>query len=171
MVRIKGVNSDYQFDAKEKGVREVKPPPEQLYMKLFICPNDEFSTIENIPSECCHGESKTCPGRSKSGHAMIQLHQKEGISLVTDRESKIVIDQAGNIRLASQKSFEVEINGAKIRLDEQGNIELTPASSKQVKVTGDLSIAGDLTVTGTLDGKLSNSILQQLEQRFQLKSK
>lgn len=206
MVRIKGENSDYRFDVTTGGVLEVQPQPEQVYMKLFICPNDQPSLIDKRKSDaaCCEGVSQHCPGNSKAGHAMIRLHQTEGISLVTDRDNRIILDQQGKIQLspatqveltghlvlkqpgqaaeltlkATEQGFELEMStGAKICFDRSGNLELRPLDGKAVsissnlRVEGEIEIKGNLTVGGTINGQLSDSLLNQLDQRFQAKPK
>ena len=98
MVRIKGANSDYEYstteEKKKNQVISVKPQPEELYLKMFICPYDQPSVVE--PNEgkdkCCHGSDSNCPNQGKKqGHALIHLHQQRGIELVTDNNLIIVI--------------------------------------------------------------------------------
>ncbi|NEO75990.1 hypothetical protein [Moorena sp. SIO4G3] len=87
MVRIKGANSDYQF--KDGSIQEVKGD-HPVYLKIFLCPYDMPSPIEE-PDEngWCEGTDEQCPhgkknGEKSPGHALICLHQEDGISLETN---------------------------------------------------------------------------------------
>lgn len=177
MVRIKGANSDYQYSAGK--VQKVEPQPEKVYLKLFICPYDQPSSVEPNEGNCCNGIDRTCPNQGKKqGHALIQLHQETGIQLVTDKDNQIVINQQGNIQLIPSSGGKAEVNGAlmvkqqnqvlleisnqtislqlgeaKISLTPKGDIEITTSKSKgEVKIEGNLTINGNLTVTGKIVG-------------------
>jgi hypothetical protein len=84
MVRIKGANSDYIFDAKTGRIEE-QSKDQPVYLKIFICPNDMPSQVEPPQdSKWCQGVDATCPHSNKqAGHALIYLHQTEGIALET----------------------------------------------------------------------------------------
>ena len=111
MVRIKGANSDYKYSAGK--VEKVEPQPEKVYLKLFICPYDQPSSVEPNEGNCCNGIDRTCPNQGKKqGHALIQLHQEDGIQLVTDNNNQIVINQKGNIQLLPSPGGQAEVNGA-----------------------------------------------------------
>jgi len=171
MGRINGVNSDYKF--KNGAIEEIKPLPNPLEMKLFICPNNEKNSVE-AESEICNGISSTCPANPKSGHAMLHLHQQSGLQLLTDNNNKLQLDQNGNIILQPGGVGKVEtrgnvemknasgnatalailnntivitVAGAKVEVKTDGSIELTPAAGKAVKING------NLTITGTVNGK------------------
>lgn len=177
MVRIKGANSDYKYSAGK--VEKVEPQPEKVYLKLFICPYDQPSSVEPNEGNCCNGIDRTCPNQGKKqGHALIQLHQEDGIQLVTDNNNQIVINQKGNIQLLPSPGGQAEVNGAllvkqqnqvlleisnqtislqlgeaKISLTPKGDIEITTSKSKgEVKIEGNLTINGNLTVTGKIVG-------------------
>lgn len=177
MVRIKGANSDYKYSAGK--VEKVEPQPEKVYLKLFICPYDQPSSVEPNEGNCCNGIDRTCPNQGKKqGHALIQLHQEDGIQLVTDNNNQIVINQQGNIELIPSPGGQAEVNGAlmvkqqnellleisdqtislqlggaKISLTPAGKIEIsTPNQQGEVKINGNLTIQGNLTVTGKIVG-------------------
>ncbi|GCL56560.1 hypothetical protein NIES3806_39220 [Microcystis aeruginosa NIES-3806] len=177
MVRIKGANSDYKYSAGK--VEKVEPQPEKVYLKLFICPYDQPSSVEPNEGNCCNGIDRTCPNQGKKqGHALIQLHQEDGIQLVTDNNNQIVINQQGNIELIPSPGGQAEVNGAlmvkqqdellleisnqtislqlggaKISLTPAGKIEIsTPKQQGEVKINGNLTIQGNLTVTGKIIG-------------------
>ncbi|MBC1195767.1 hypothetical protein H0901_10970 [Microcystis aeruginosa BLCCF158] len=181
MVRIKGANSDYEYSSEKREVIAVNPQPEELYLKIFICPYDQPSVVE--PNEgkdkCCHGSDSTCPNQGeKQGHALIHLHQERGIELVTDNNNQIVVNQKGNIQLIPSPGGQAEVNGAllvkqqnqvlleissqkislqlggaKISLTPKGDIEITTSEQKgNVTIGGNLTINGNLTVTGEIVG-------------------
>lgn len=181
MVRIKGANSDYEYSVANETVQAVDPQPEKLYLKLFICPYDQPSSVDPHKAEepCCNGIDRTCPNQGKKqGHALIQLHQEDGIQLVTDNNNQIVINQKGNIQLLPSPGGQAEVNGAllvkqqnqvlleisnqtislqlggaKISLTPAGKIEIsTPNQQGEVKINGNLTIQGNLTVTGKIVG-------------------
>ena len=179
MVRIKGANSDYEYSVANETVQAVDPQPEKLYLKLFICPYDQPSSVEPNEGNCCNGIDRTCPNQGKKqGHALIQLHQEDGIQLVTDNNNQIVINQKGNIQLLPSPGGQAEVNGAllvkqqnqvlleisdqtislqlggaKISLTPAGKIEIsTPNQQGEVKINGNLTIQGNLTVTGKIIG-------------------
>ena len=171
MGRINGVNSDYKF--KNGAIEEVRPAPTPLELKLFICPNNQKNSIE-AEAGICNGINTTCPGNPKTGHAMLHMHQQSGLQLVTDNNNKLQLDQGGTILLQPGSGGKVEtrgnvemknaagnataltlqnntvvitVAGARIEIKSDGNIELTPAAGKAVKING------NLTVTGTVNGK------------------
>jgi hypothetical protein len=186
MVRIKGANSDYQFSTKSQQIVEVQPKPSPVYLQIFVCPYDMPSRIEPPQDgKWCEGTDSACPHQGqKSGHAMLRLHQKEGVSLIADRNSQLILDQEGSIHLSpaapgvieangtlvlrqpgskdvslkvSSQGFELQAaDGAVIRLDRDGNLELSPAPGKTVNIKGDLSVQGQIT------GKLADSVKQAL---------
>lgn len=86
MVRIKGCNSDYIFDLKTQQIKE-QSKDRPVYLKIFVCPNDMPSQVEaphnNQPNNWCQGIDASCPDPNHQGHALIHLHEKEGIALVT----------------------------------------------------------------------------------------
>jgi hypothetical protein len=188
MVRLKGANSDYEYSVKTNGIidktKEEKGKPDPLYLQIFICPYDMPSQVEPNDGKFCQGTDKTCPNKDKrSGHAAISLHQKDGISLVTDNNSKLLVDQEGAIQLIpasgkvvikrdkqpninltlSDQGFEIkQENGAVIRFDVAGNIELVPAINKTVTVKGNLTIEKE--INGELSAAMKQKLIQEIKQ-------
>ncbi|HEY9858156.1 MAG TPA: hypothetical protein V6D16_01535 [Candidatus Obscuribacterales bacterium] len=178
MVRIKGENSDYKYVAATGQIHEVQPTPEQLYLQLFICPYDHPSRVEahEAETDCCVGTDSDCPHNQSSetvtGHALIRLDEKTGISLVAGDRNQIILDQSGKILLCPSDTGQVEIHGnltlhhpnlpqvsldisergitlqspsgAHIHLDPQGNIDLTPAPQGHVRIHGNLEVTGTI---------------------------
>lgn len=153
MVRIKGVNSDYQYSIEEKKILEDKT--NTLYMRIFICPNDQPSAIEQREEKaCCEGQSATCTGSEKSGHAAVELHQKNGIYLQTDG-AVLQLDQAGKVILKSaneqtaeiffsEKGLKFNACGTSLNIDSNGNLELAAADGKTLTLRGNVEIEGDI---------------------------
>lgn len=163
--RINGINSDYEMT--EGGViEEVNPGPKKLFMRLFICPYRKPNKLKQRTG-ICEGKNTSCPSPDKIGHALVELHEKDGIKLMTDDGNQLVVDQEGNIRLDAniavkvkntlsvKDAFTVSVtnntvslegpNGAKIVMNSNGNIEIFTAGN-----TGDVTVRGNLKYTGTL---------------------
>ncbi len=140
MGRINGTNSDYRFDGQ--GIVEDLGDP--LYMKIFICPYNKPSSLQDLDgeSQACEGTDDNCPQsndpQNATGHAMIKLHSAEGIQLVTDKGNRIWIKQNGDIELGKSGGT------AKILLKEGGDIEITATT---------LKVNGNLTVSGSYPGQ------------------
>ena len=109
MVRIKGANSDYQYDAgdPQQPIKEDKSA-DPLYMEIFICPNDQPSKIEKHEGDkYCKGTDKHCPSPEKKGHAKVRLDQKEGIVLsVKDTDALKVSDEENHYFLNLRRIYE-----------------------------------------------------------------
>jgi hypothetical protein len=170
MARINGVNSDYRFS--NGAIKEVKPAPSPLELRLFICPSGQKNQLE-AEGTVCQGQNTTCPALA-TGHALLHLHQGTGISLVTDNNNRLQLDQSGNLLLQPSGTGKVETRGpvemkdaagnatlltvtanaviltaggARIELQNNGNIQITPAAA------GKVTILGNLEVTGLVNGK------------------
>lgn len=183
MVRLKGANSDYEYSSQTDGIVDKTKDKPELFLQIFICPYDMPSRIEKPHNgKWCIGTDQNCPHEgNKSGHALINLHQKEGISLITDNNNKLSVTQEGNIELIPasgkviikrdkkpscsltllEQGLEIKLeNGAAIRFDLAGNIELSPAVNKTVTVKGNLTVEKEIT------GKLSSTMKQELIQEI-----
>lgn len=118
MTRIKGANSDYKYSLKDRKIIEVSPKPDPLYLKIFICPYDQPGSIDEREKEdCCQGSDSHCPSVEQKkgkgeGHALVELHQKEGVKLIADHQTQLVLDQKGSINLSpsQQQGFEGKVN-------------------------------------------------------------
>lgn len=173
MVRIKGANSDYRYDLDSGGIQEVFPQPSPVHLNLYICPYDMPSPVEApTPEGWCEGQDATCPHPDEtSGHALVQLHQDNGIALVTDGSNQLVIDQAGRILLepargqviiGKPESTRLSLNqtaqgwdiqlpdGPQIHLNRDGSLHLIAGQSGKVQVQGTLQVEADLDVAGDL---------------------
>ncbi|MEM8897359.1 MAG: hypothetical protein AAGC85_04610 [Bacteroidota bacterium] len=145
MARINGANSDYKFDEGTGSVVENKSVS-PLYMKIFICPYDQPSSLQAGGSAACEGSDDTCPNAITTGHASITLHQEEGIILLTDESTRIQIPQNGGaidingIQTERQSNGDQWVrlgaNGPKIELLNNGSINLVPSGSGQVMIGG-----------------------------------
>lgn len=164
MVRIKGANSDYVYTGNPQEFIKEQKDADPLYLKIFICPYDMPSRVEPNQGQVCEGTDAECPhGENSSGHALICLHEKEGISLVTNNQIAaqgifVVKTQDGKDILleVSSQSISMKIsNGAEITINQQGDIELSPGNHGKVKINGDLEVTGEIT---TAVSKLTNSI-------------
>ena len=184
MGRINGTNSDYVYDSAlpEPSIKEVYPAsPVAVEMSLFICPYNEDSRIQ-ADSNFCVGDNHVCPNHSSpvsnTGHALVQLHQNQGIRLQTDYKASLQLDQSGNIHLqptqttANPQSGKITFkktssnriimeattseliiqtsSGASISFKSNGDIELKPKSGRKVEVVGSMHISGNLDVDGTI---------------------
>ncbi|MEH2168013.1 MAG: hypothetical protein V7K41_15315 [Nostoc sp.] len=127
MVRIKGANSDYVYTGNPKALIEEQKDADSLYLKIFICPYDMPSHVEPNDGEVCQGTDAECPhGENSFGHALICLHEKDGISLVTNNQ----ITAHGSFVVKpenSQELFKVEPQGTTIQgvLDFNGGLRLS----------------------------------------------
>ena len=125
--------NDYRYDGRGV-VEEITDP---LYMKLFICPYNQPSSLQ--AATACEGTDDSCPAASPAlGHAMIRLHQEEGIELVTNGGNRVWVKQNGEIELGKAGG------DAKILLKENGEIEITATT---------LKVNGNLTVSGSYPGQ------------------
>lgn len=154
MVRIKGVNSDYEYSTDERKILEQHP--DELYMRIFICPNDQPSAIDQRQKDeaCCQGKSASCPGDKKSGHGLVELHQTKGISLQTDKatlqlnqEGSLILEsssgQRAEIRTTTQ-GFEFNAFGASLKVDSSGNLELAASNGKTLTLRGNVNIQSQI---------------------------
>lgn len=174
MARINGVNSDYKWMGDgvqpvelESGGRLIDGTryPDPLNMKIFICPYKENSALE-AEGDTCEGTNTSCPnGSGSDGHAMIELHEENGIELTTDDGNQLAVKQDGNIVLHPTSSGAVEVhgqlivktsNGAQTVIDAaSGRITLTAGSAEivlnsngQISINGNITLDGNLTVNG-----------------------
>lgn len=90
MVRIKGCNSDYVFDLGTGQIQE-QSQDQPVYLKIFVCPNDMPSQVEkpydDKAGNWCQGIDADCPHPQKQeGHALICLHQTDGIAFITQNQ-------------------------------------------------------------------------------------
>ena len=97
----------------------------------------------------------------------MELHEKDGIKLMTDDGNQLVVDQGGNILLEANNAVKVKNtftvkdaftisvtnntvslegpNGARIVMNSNGSIEILTAGN-----SGDVTVRGNLKYTGTL---------------------
>ncbi|HEY9734631.1 MAG TPA: hypothetical protein V6D06_00060 [Trichocoleus sp.] len=189
MVRIKGENSDYRYSPAQTSIEEVKPPPDQLYLNLFLCPYDHPSRVEPHAegTPCCLGTDHQCPEAQghhpAPGHALIRLDQKTGISLVSDHQNQINLSQDGTIQLCPPPTGQVEIHNALVLLHPDGqttHLEMTPQGllihgpgGSQIRLdthgnleltpgSGTVKVNGNLSVTGQINAELSPAARQAL---------
>jgi hypothetical protein len=187
-VRVKGSNSDYVYAPEAQSVVEVENLKDiPAYLQIFICPYGMPSPVDQVKeppflsqdnkAHTCDGVSDTCPRRTLfpnqpyTGHAKIRLHQTEGITLTTDNNNQLTLDQAGVIKLASTKQVEIvgdllarpagapgvqlniskggvslQVGEAVVSIDDQGNINLKSQKQARVSVQGNLVVTGDITI-------------------------
>lgn len=141
--------------------------PDPLNMKLFICPYKEDSALE-AENNTCEGTKAACPhGAGSIGHAMIELHENNGIELTTDDGNQLTLKQDGNILLHPTSSGAVEVRGKLVVKSSNGTqtvidaatgevtlkagtgAEIVMNSNGQISIKGTITIDGGLTVNGT----------------------
>lgn len=179
MVRIKGCNSDYRFDLKTGQIQE-QSKEQPVYLKIFVCPNDMPSPVEKPyngkAGNWCQGTDANCPDpQKKPGHALISLHQTEGIAFVTT--NPIVAKGPFQVQPDGQQSvFQVTNTGClvtgpvvlqtkpdqgfQISVSDQGIVLSTPDAAmicvthNAIEITpgktGTVKINGNLEVTGAI---------------------
>jgi len=126
MVRIKGANSDYVYTGNPQELIKEQKDADPLYLKIFICPYDMPSRVEPNHGDVCEGTDEACPqGENSAGHALICLHEKEGISLVTNNQ--------------------IEAKGTFVVKPEKGK-ELLKVGQEGITVQGAIDINGALSV-------------------------
>ncbi|EKU99372.1 hypothetical protein Lepto7375DRAFT_1399 [Leptolyngbya sp. PCC 7375] len=172
MVRIKGANSDYKFDVNTGQIEGPKPADnpvfdQPVYLKIFICPYDMPSRVEKPLDEqegnWCEGTDNQCPHAGDSpGHAVVSLHQDNGIRLETNNGNQLVVDQQNGIRLRPDAktpltSLDVRSNHivlqrhkTRIEIAENGNIALSVPPQNQVTVNGNVTTNNNLVVDKNL---------------------
>ncbi len=143
-VRIKGVNSEYRWD--RGGIVEVDPK-EDLYLRIFICPNYMPSEIEEPLDDTdkrCVGTDQDCPAPKdknlNTGHAMIQLNQKNGIELSVGNGNKLIIGQDTESEIPDSLSFMRMIEGVSvshIKVTTTGEIHLKSSNGLGIKILND----------------------------------
>jgi hypothetical protein len=125
MVRIKGTNSDYVYTGNPQELIKEQKDADPLYLKIFICPYDMPSRVEPNNGEVCEGTDEECPqGENSAGHALICLHEKEGISLVTNNQ----IEAKGTFVVKPEKGKELLKVGQE-GITVQGAIDMNGALS------------------------------------------
>lgn len=177
MGRINGENSDYEL---VDGQIQQVDPFQTLELRLFICPYDQPNKLEplNGASGRCTGIKSACPHvPEKNGHALVHLHQNEGVSLIADNNNELKVDQSGNIQLNPVAGGEVQIkgklrltigsntllevgdnnevvlqspSGAQVKLQQNGSIDVTPKSGSTINLNGDVAVTGNITASGTI---------------------
>lgn len=159
MVRIKGANSDYKYVGDpQQPIAEDKT--QDLYMELFICPNDQPSKIEQHEGEnYCQGTDQDCPSQEKKGHAKIRLDQTQGIILsVKNTEAVKVSDQKIVLQLGNTpQDNTIEMTSEEISLQ-------TKQAKISLKSNGDIELQGKVTFTGdTADVILPEATKERLK--------
>jgi len=178
MVRIKGCNSDYIFDLNTQQIQE-QPQDQPVYLKIFVCPNDMPSQVEapyhNQPDNWCQGTDADCPDPHHQGHALIHLHEKEGIAFVTQNpiaaKGPFVVqpDGQGAVLDVTEAAFVAsvpgklptgEVAGFQISVSPQGivlkasNGAVVQLSHDSIEITparnGTVKINGNVEITGEL---------------------
>lgn len=110
--RIKGANSDYQYSPQaqqivETAIDDSKNPVE---LSIFVCPHRQPSIVEqHTDGKYCVGTDNDCPSGTTNGHALLKLHQDNGV-LLEAQKSKLTV--AENITLTPQDSGKIQLSGA-----------------------------------------------------------
>jgi hypothetical protein len=179
MVRIKGSNSDYVFDLGTGQIQE-QSKDQPVYLKIFVCPNDMPSQVEkpygDKAGNWCQGTDAECPDpNKKNGHALICLHQTEGIALVTPNpivakgpfqvqpngqqsvfqvtETNCVVTGSVVLQTSQGKGFQISVSseGIVLQTPDAAMIRLTNNSIEITPgKTGTVKINGNLDVTGEI---------------------
>ncbi|MEO1261098.1 MAG: hypothetical protein AAFZ15_20015 [Bacteroidota bacterium] len=159
MARINGVNSDFHLQTNGE-IKEDQGDP--LFMKLFICPYNEPNALEEASGAVCTGIDTACPATpNKTGHALVELNQDNGITLRTDNGNNLQVDQGGNIRLNPngdlkvKTGFTIKVTGNKVSLESPSGAKVVMQSNGNVDIftkndNGNVVVHGNLQYTGTL---------------------
>ncbi len=129
--RIKGANSDYEFSPEAQQIIEVDPKAKVTFLQVFICPYGMPSKVDQVLEPeppylgdkgailSCNGTDTDCPSKG-AGHAMLELHQTDGVKLSTGT-AELNIGQAGAITLSPKGKTPIvwENRGA---LSPRGNV-------------------------------------------------
>lgn len=154
MARINGVNSDYIKQGD--GIIEVDPRPANLEMKLFICPHEQNSALE-AENNICIGEDSACPNPGpKTGHAMVQLSQNNGIRMMAGDDNLLQVHQGSGSIEMSPASGQVQVNGA-IRLVANGHTITIVPSASGISMTHTNGASVEFKPNGDLDLNTKNS--------------
>lgn len=177
-LRIKGSNSDYAY-SMEKGQVTPVEGADPLFLQIYICPHGMPGPVDQVDPEklkkempylldgdkvkLCQGSDvgwgtgadarSACPHDGPvAGHALVSLHQTEGLKLVTNNRNMIALDQAGNIQIAPAKKAEVvgalSVKGTAEWLEDvKVNGRFT--ATAPVTIQNSLSVTGDLTIRPT----------------------
>lgn len=153
--RIKGANSDYRYTPQ--GLE--KTEGEDAYLRIFICPLKQPARSEVNDGNYCQGDDVGCPspGADKSGHALVLLHEKDGVTLVTNGGNRLHVGQDGAIRLLAARTAVVSAGDVTIEVSADGGIVL----QGDTRMNGNLTIEGDLHVSGRIVGDGALSIEQE----------
>ena len=135
MGRINGANSDYKRVGN--GIQEVLSNP--IFLKIYICPNEQLNPLEEPKDgkKVCEGNS--CPDHSLAGHAMIHLNQETGVEIMAGEKNRILVKQNGDIELGQEGAGK-----ARITLKADGTIIMEAST---------VSINGNLAVSGSYPGQ------------------
>lgn len=155
--RINGINSDYKM-GNSGAIEEVEGDP--LFMRLFICPNRQPNKLKQ-KTGVCEGIGTSCPANPKTGHAMVELNESDGVILRTDGNNNLVVGQDGHIELNAKNhvkiksTFTIKISGNQASLESNGGAKIILKSNGNIEIatknnTGEVLIKGNLKYTGTL---------------------
>jgi len=113
-------------------------------LKIFICPAREPSRSEKHENnQYCKGVDSQCTigdASKKKGHALLELHEKNGVSIVADNGTCIDADQNGKISLSTSES--IILNAGEVRLEiKNDSVTIT---SPTVTVNGNLEVTGEI---------------------------
>jgi len=135
MARINGANSDY----KRVGDSIKEDLSNPIFLKIYICPNEQLNPLEEPKDgkEVCEGNF--CPNHILDGHAMIHLNQQTGVEIMAGEKNRILIKQNGDIELGQEGAGK-----ARITLKADGTIIMEATT---------VSINGNLAVSGSYPGQ------------------
>jgi hypothetical protein len=140
------------------------PADHPLFLKIYLCPYGQPSTVDQVPdaqTPHCAGVNATCPADvdPREGHAMVLLHQTEGIKLVAGTDNVLAVDQAGTITLAPTRQAEVQapllVTGettvaSTLTVAQQATLQAGLSVAEQSTLNAGLSVAGPTALAQTL---------------------
>jgi hypothetical protein len=140
------------------------PADHPLFLKIYLCPYGQPSTVDQVPdaqTPHCAGVNATCPADvdPRAGHAMVLLHQTEGIKLVAGTDNVLAVDQAGTITLAPTRQAEVQ---APLLVTGETTLASTLTVARQATLQAGLSVAEQSTLNAGLSVAGPTALAQTL---------
>jgi hypothetical protein len=140
------------------------PDDLELFLKIYLCPYGQPSTVDQVPDNQtphCAGVNATCPADAdpRKGHAMVLLHQTEGIKLVAGTDNVLTVDQAGIITLAPTQQAEVQ---APLTVTGETTLAKTLTVAQQVTLQAGISVAEQSTLHAGLSVAGPTALAQTL---------
>lgn len=143
--RIKGANSDYQYDPQAQQIVETAIDDQEnpVELSIFVCPHRQPSRVEQHSGSYCVGTDQACPSGQDHGHALLKLHQDKGV-LLQAQQSTLNVNE-GVLLQAPKSTLNVKEGGVLLKNQESTlnvaqDITLAPQDQGRIKLTGALEL-------------------------------